>query len=118
MGEAPIEFDNKKFKNLEEALDYLSQRKDIVISMEEMNKNRNNSAVYDVDQREYPHNTVLDRLMDQAREKAWAKINEPTHPDYGIVQSLKAEKDGHTIKTRDVRNDVLELANPSPEWAK
>lgn len=118
MGEAPIEFDNKKFKNLEEALDYLSQREDIVISMREMNKNRHNSAVYDVNQREYPHNTILDRLMDQAREKAWAKINEPTHPAYSIVQSLKAEKDGRTTKTREVRNDILELANPSPEWAK
>ena len=56
--------------------------------------------------------------MDQAREKARAKINEPTHPAYSIVQSLKAEKDGRTTKTREVRNDILELANPSPEWAK
>ena len=86
--------------------------------MKEMNKNRNNSAVYDVNQREYPHNTVLNRLMDQAREKAWAKINEPTHPAYSIVQSLKANKDGHTTKTRKVRKDILELANPSPNWGR
>ena len=86
--------------------------------MEEMNKNRHNSAVYDVDQREYPHNTVLNRLMDQAREKAWAKLNEPTHSAYSIVQSLKAEKDGHTVKTREVRNNILELANPSPNWGR
>ena len=118
MGEAPIEFDNKKFKNLEQALDYLSQREDIVISMEEMNKNRNNSAVYDVDQREYPHNTVLNRLIDQAREKAWATINEPSHPAYSIVQNLKAEKDGHSVKTREVRNEILNLANPSPNWGR
>tara|TARA_R100000700_G_scaffold13430_2_gene19050 strand:- start:3612 stop:8258 length:4647 start_codon:yes stop_codon:yes gene_type:complete len=118
MGEAPIEFDNRKFKNLEQALDYLSQREDIIISIKEMNKNRNNSAVYDVDQREYPHNTILNRLMDQAREKAWAKLNQPTHPAYSIVQQLKAEKDGHTVKTREVRNEILEIANPSPEWAK
>ena len=96
MGEAPIEFDNKKFKNLEQALDYLSQRKDIVISMAEMNKNRHNSTVYDVNQREYPHNTILNRLMDQARHKAWAKINEPTNPAYNAVQELKMDKDGHT----------------------
>ena len=118
MGEAPIEFDNKKFKNLEQALNYLSQREDIVISMKEMNKNRNNSAVYDVDQREYPHNTILNRLMDQAREKAWAKLNEPTHPAYNIIQELKAEKDGHTTKTRNVRKGILELANPSPNWGR
>ena len=118
MGEAPIEFDNKKFKNLEQALDYLSQKEDIVISMKEMNKNRNNSAVYDVDQREYPHNTILNRLMDQAREKAWAKLNEPTHPAYSIIQELKAEKDGHTVKTREVRSNILEIANPSPKWSR
>ena len=89
MGEAPIEFDNKTFKNLEEALDYLSTREDIKISMGKLEANRNNPAAFDVDPNQYPHNTVLNRLMDQARHKAWAKINEPTNPAYNAVQELK-----------------------------
>ena len=113
MGEAEIEFDNKKFKNLEAALDYLAKREDIVISMQQMEANRNNPAVYDVDPNQYPHNTVLNKLIDQARHKAWAKLNEPTHSAYNAVQELKMEKDGHTQKTRQTRHEIFELNYPS-----
>ena len=50
--------------------------------------------------------------MNQARSKAWAKITRPDHPGYASVQKLMSEKDGHTARTRDNRNEILDLANP------
>jgi hypothetical protein len=50
--------------------------------------------------------------MNQARSKAWAKINQPGHPGYARVEQLKSEKDGHTSKTRDNRQEILNLSFP------
>ena len=50
--------------------------------------------------------------MNQARSKAWAKISAPTHPAYSDVQKLTSEKDGHTSRTRENRNEILELSFP------
>ena len=54
----------------------------------------------------------LDNVMNQARSKAWAKITSPDHPGYASVQKLMSEKDGHTSRTRDNRNEILDLGNP------
>ena len=74
-----------------------------------------NPANWDLNPNTYPHNTLIDNLMEQARSKAWAKINQPEHPGYARVQALKSEKDGHTTKTRDNRSEILELSFPQQQ---
>jgi len=115
IGTVPITVGYKKFKNVEEALNYLATRQDVKKSMAEMKANVNNPASYDINPNTYPHNTLIDNVMNQAREKAWAKLNKPDHPGYSAVQELKAEKDGHTTRTRENRNEILELSFPRKE---
>jgi len=113
IGNAPIEFRGRKFKNLEKALDYLSTLPDIQTSMNTMRANTNNPAKWDVNPNEYPHNTIINRLMDQARAKAWAALNMPNHPGYSELQELKANKDGQASNTRDTRQEILEINYPT-----
>ena len=47
--------------------------------------------------------------MNQARSKAWGLIQQESHPAYRYVERLKAEKDGLTSKTRDARQEILDL---------
>ena len=115
IGTVPITVGYKKFKNVEEALNYLATRQDVKNSMAEMKANVNNPAAYDINPNTYPHNTLIDNVMNQARAKAWAKINQPDHPGYSTLQKLKAEKDGHTTRTRENRNEILELSFPKKE---
>ena len=116
MGSAPIEFRGRKFNNLEEALDYLSTLPEIQQSIAQMKAGASNPALYDVDPTDYPHNTIIDRLVDQARSRAWAAINQPTHEAYPLVQKLKMKKDGLSSRTRDVRKEILELNYPSSSF--
>ena len=115
IGTVPIEVDFKKFKNLEEALNYISKRKDVQKSMAQMEVDSRSPANKDLNPNNYPHNTIIDRLFNQAREKAWAKINQPSHPGYDRVQILKSNKDGHTNRTRDSRSEILELSFPQKQ---
>tara|TARA_R100000008_G_scaffold85620_1_gene76039 strand:- start:74 stop:4762 length:4689 start_codon:yes stop_codon:yes gene_type:complete len=115
IGTVPVTVGFKKFKNVEEALDYIATRKDIKISMQQMQADSKSPANKDLNPNNYPHNTVIDRLMNQARSKAWAKINDPKHPGYDRVQALKSKKDGHTNRTRDSRSEILELSFPSKQ---
>ena len=116
MGSAPIEFRNKKFKNLEEALDYLATLPEIQHSITQMKAGVNNPALFDIDPTDYPHNTVIDRLVDQARSKAWAAINQPTHEAYPLIQQLKMKDDGLDTRTRNVRKEILEYNYPSSKF--
>ena len=77
-----------------------------------MKANVNNPAAYDINPNTYPHNTLIDNVMNQARSKAWAKIKHPSHPGYADLQQLMSEKDGHTTRTRENRNEILELSFP------
>ena len=113
IGTVPITVGFKKFKNVEEALNHLAGRKDIKNSMEDMKRDGSNPANWDLDPNTYPHNTLIDNVMNQARSKAWAKINDPSHPGYSRVQQLKAEKDGKDSKTRDNRQEILDLSFPN-----
>lgn len=112
IGTVPITIGFKKFANVEEALNHLASRPDVQKSMREMKANVNNPAAYDINPNTYPHNTLIDNVMNQARSKAWAKITSPDHPGYASVQKLMSEKDGHTSRTRDNRNEILDLGNP------
>ena len=112
IGTVPITVGFKKFKNVEEALNYLAKRKDVKNSMEDMQKDGKNPANWDLDPNTYPHNTLIDNVMNQARSKAWAKLNDPSHPGYSRVQKLKSEKDGKDAKTRDNRQEILDLSFP------
>ena len=113
MGLATIEFRGRSFKNLEQALDYISTLPDVQDSMNTMRGNTNNPSMWDIEPTDYPHNTIIDRLVDQARAKAWASINNKTHEAYPLVQRLKREKDGLSSRTRDTRKEILELNYPS-----
>ena len=112
IGTVPITVGFKKFKNVEEALNHLAGRKDIKNSMEDMKRDGSNPANWDIDPNTYPHNTLIDNVMNQARSKAWAKINDPSHPGYERVMKLKSEKDGKDSKTRDNRQEILDLSFP------
>ena len=113
IGSVPVTIDGKVFKNVEEALNHLSTRSDIKTSINVMKANINNPAKWDIDPTTYPHNTVINNVMDQARSKAWALINQPSHPAYDEVQELKAEQDGKTERTRENRAEILELNYPT-----
>ena len=112
IGTVPIRYRGKTFKNVEQALDYLANQPDIKKSMAEMKANVNNPAAYDINPNTYPHNTNINNIMNQARSKAWGIINQPTHPAYSDLQKLKSKKDGHTTRTRENRNEILELSFP------
>ena len=114
IGTVPITIGFKKFKNVEEALNHLALRPDVQKSMREMKANVNNPAAYDINPNTYPHNTLIDNVMNQARSKAWAKLKRSNHPGYARVQKLMSEKDGHTSRTRDNRHEILDLGNPKP----
>jgi len=112
IGTVPIKYRGRTFKNVEAALDYLATQPDIKKSMAEMKANVNNPAAYDINPNTYPHNTNINSIMNQARSKAWAIINQPNHPAYTDLQRLKSKKDGQTTRTRENRNEILELSFP------
>ena len=113
IGTVPISIGFKNFKNVEDALNHLASRSDVKKSMEDMQRDSKNPANWDLDPNTYPHNTLIDNVMNQARSKAWAKINDPSHPGYARVQKLKSEKDGKDSKTRDNRQEILDLSFPN-----
>ena len=113
IGTVPITVGFKKFKNVEEALNHLASRSDVQNSMKRMKQDAKNPANWDIDPNDYPHNTLIDNVMNQARSKAWAKLNQPSHPGYQKLQQLKSETDGKTAKTRDTRSEILELNYPT-----
>ncbi len=112
IGTVPISIGFKNFKNVEDALNHLASRSDVKKSMEDMQRDGKNPANWDLDPNTYPHNTLIDNVMNQARSKAWAKLNDPSHPGYSRIQQLKAEKDGKNAKTRDNRQEILDLSFP------
>ena len=112
IGNASITYKGKKFKNLEKALDYVATQRDIKISMAQMNANRNNPSQWDINPTTYPHNTVIDNLIQQARAKAWLVINDPSHPGYAELLKVKSETDGRSQRTRDNRQEILDLSFP------
>jgi len=115
IGTVPITVGFKKFKNVEEALNHLASRSDVKTSMAKMKANGKNPALWDVDPNDYPHNTLIDNVMNQARAKAWAKINDPSHKGYERLQELKSKHDGKDARTRDTRSEILELNYPSKQ---
>ena len=115
IGTVPVTVGFKKFKNVEEALNHLSSRDDVKNSLKDMKNDSRNPGNWDIDPNTYPHNTLIDNLMNQARSKAWAVIQQPGHPAYRYVERLKAEKDGKTARTRDNRHEILELNYPSKQ---
>ena len=112
IGTVPVVYRGKKFKNVEAALDHLAVQPDIQNSMKEMKSNVNNPAKMDINPSTYPHNTSIHNIMNQARSKAWAIITKPTHPAYADIEKLKTKKDGNTTRTRQNRNEILELSFP------
>tara|TARA_R100001443_G_scaffold14104_1_gene24037 strand:- start:490 stop:5202 length:4713 start_codon:yes stop_codon:yes gene_type:complete len=113
IGTVPIEVGFKKFNNVEEALNHLATRDDVKESMARMKADSQNPANWDMDPNQYPHNTLIDNVMNQARAKAWAKLNQPTHPGYAALEELKAEKDGLDSKTRNTRDQIINLSFPN-----
>ena len=91
-------------------MDYVSTQPDIQNSMAQMKANTNNPANWDINPNTYPHNTVINNLVNQARAKAWAVINNPSHPGYPDLLQVKSEKDGLDSRTRDNREQILDLS--------
>ncbi len=115
IGSVPIEVGFKKFKNVEEALNYLATRDDIKESMDRMKADGQNPANWDIDPNQYPHNTLIDNVMNQARAKAFARLNQPTHPGNAALEEVKADKDGLDSKTRKTREDIINLSFPNQQ---
>ena len=115
IGTVPIEVGFKKFNNVEEALNHLATRDDIKESIMKMKADGKNPANWDINPNSYPHNTVIDNIMNQARAKAWAKINNPSHPGYSDLTKLKSKKDGVDTKTRNTRDQILDLSFPQQQ---
>ena len=113
IGTVPVTVGFKKFANVEEALNYLATRDDVQNSIAQMKADGKNPANWDLDPNQYPHNTLIDNLMNQARSKAWAKINQEDHPGFRNVQRLKTEKDGLSDRQRKSRQEILEFNYPS-----
>ena len=113
IGSVPIEVGFKKFKNVEEALNHLATRDDVKESMAKMQADGKNPANWDIDPNQYPHNTLIDNVMNQARAKAFARLNEPTHPGNAALEEVKADKDGLDSKTRKTREDIINLSFPN-----
>ena len=80
--------------------------------MDKMEANKNNPSQWDINPTSYPHNTVINNLIQQARRKAWAVINNPDHPGYAELLKVKSDKDGHSSRTRDNRQEILDLSFP------
>ena len=113
IGTVPVTVGFKKFANVEEALNHLAEREDVKNSMAQMQADGKNPANWDLDPNQYPHNTLIDNLMNQARAKAWAKLNQEDHPGFQNVQRLKTEKDGLSDRQRKSRQEILEFNYPS-----
>ena len=113
IGSTPVTVGFKNFNNVEEALDHLATRDDVKNSMKDMQRDSQNPSNWDLDPNTYPHNTLIDNLMNQARAKAWAKMQRPDHPAYRYVKRLKTEKDGLTSRQRENRQQILEFNYPS-----
>ena len=121
IGTVPVSIGSKQFKNVEEALNYLAKRKDVINSMTKMKSNVNNPTSYDINPNTYPHNTLIDNLFNQARARAWAVINQPNHPGYNDVQEVKRTKDSANARTRNNREEILNLSFPQqkiPQFPK
>jgi len=112
MGNAPIRYRGKTFKNPEEALSWIYKQPDIQISLKDMKKNVHDSEKMFVDPKDYPHNDAIKEVFDQARSYAWTEMNKPSHPIYPEIQRILAEKDGHNSITRETRNNILKLGFP------
>ena len=112
MGNAPIRYRGKTFKNPEEALSWIYKQQDIQKSLKEMKQNVWNPERMFVDPKDYPHNDAIKKVFDQARSYAWTQMNKPTHPMYSEIQRIIGEKDGHDNITRETRKDILELGFP------
>ena len=115
IGSVPIEVGFKKFKNVEEALNHLATRDDVKESMAKMQADGKNPANWDVDPNNYPHNTLIDNIMNQARAKAYARLNQPNHPGNAALEEVKADKDGLDSKTRKTREDIINLSFPNKQ---
>ena len=115
IGTVPVTVGFREFKNLESALNYLASRDDVKNSVAKMREDGRNPANWDIDPNDYPHNTLIDNVINQARSKAWAKLNDPSHPGYAKLQIAMQEKDGKDTLTRDRRSEILELNYPSQQ---
>ena len=93
-------------------MNFLSTNDDIKISIKRMQADSKNPANWDMDPNNYPHNTIIDNLFEQARNKAWAKLNQKGHPVERALNKAKFEKDGLDSKTRGTRQDILDLSFP------
>jgi len=118
IGTVPITFRGRTFKNLEATLDYISTLPDVKNSMGAMNSAKNNPSKWNIDPNSYPHNTIIDRVIQQARAKAWAKINDPSHPGFTDLQEAKGENDGLDTQTRDNRQEILDLSFPQEQFER
>ena len=83
-----------------------------------MNSAKNNPSKWNIDPNSYPHNTIIDRVIQQARAKAWAKINDPSHPGFTDLQEAKGENDGLDTQTRDNRQEILDLSFPQEQFER
>ena len=77
IGNAPVSFNNRSFKNLEEALNYISRLKSIRDSVAQMENDSTNPGKSGLNpNKAYFHNTVINKLFRQAKKNAFLSIQD------------------------------------------
>ena len=102
QGETEIYIGSRKFKNPEEALNYLATRPDVQESMEDMRRDLRNGKRHYNPTTTYVHNDLIKNVMNQAKNGGWAKIM--TDP---YVQTVIDKQSGIKKEQRDRKTDQI-----------
>jgi len=92
--------------NLELKLNKMAKNPALLASMEEMYTDIKSGRRGDFDARDYAHNRAIDKIMQEARRMAWAKISQQTG-----VQKLIQEQRAKEIAKRQKRDTTATLLN-------
>ena len=102
QGETEIYIGSKKFKNPEEALNYLATRSDVQKSLEDMRTDLRNGKRYFNPTTTYVHNDLIKNVLNQAKNGGWAKIM--TDP---YVKTVIEKQSGIKKEQRDRKTDQI-----------
>ena len=92
--------------NLELKLNKMAKNPALIASMEEMYRDIRSGRRGDFDARDYAHNRAIDKIMQEARRMAWAKVSQQTG-----VQKLILEQRARDLAKRQKRDTTANILN-------